>query len=346
MKKPYLKKVSVRVGIALALISILFIVHSCRKDLSTPAQQPTTLSQTDLTQLQAIYNAGISTNSSLLSVNSTGTTGANSLIQNLNVNWNSYVIKNRADNSQVVEFDMQPDAGTMLLTKPKAGDTLYIKNKSCALFIKLNNGTRLNVFMKVIEDYHLTHQSVIGNLHYRQIPATFSGQILYYTLDKKYINGYLFTNGKITGIVTMGAGPTTKQQVAGLQTNVAQDADPCGWLDEYCEDNCGGPPAGNSVLYATPACSSEYALYYVDCPPYDPGDDGDDDTGDTGGVTGDTGGSTGGGGGSSSSSNAVQTITNNVQNVCLSSIISNLTSSNGLQTDFTNMLRNTFVPVM
>jgi len=100
MKKPYLKKVSVRVGIALAFISILFIIHSCRKDLKTSALPAvTTLSSSDLSSLQAIYNKGIISGSGFATASLSSSTFP-SFVHNLNVKWDKYVINNRSDNSR------------------------------------------------------------------------------------------------------------------------------------------------------------------------------------------------------------------------------------------------------
>lgn len=207
MKQNYLKKFTVRLAIVVALVCAIVIIHSCRKDQREDTTPSTTLSQTDLIQLQLAYKIGTSagTNLSLnpgtTGTSSSGSTGFPALIHNLNVQWDKYVINNRADNSRVVEFDMQPDTGLTLLKQLNTGDTVYYRNKTCAGFIKLGNGKQFNFFMKVIEDFSLTHKSVIGQLHYRQIPATFSGEIFYYSLNKTFINGYRFTNGKVTGTV-------------------------------------------------------------------------------------------------------------------------------------------------
>jgi hypothetical protein len=220
------------------LLAIAVIVHSCRKAFTanenTVAQAPKTLSQAELLTLQTIYTQR--TNAiAPIGVNATGDVSGNSLIRNMNVKWDKYVINDRDDSSRVVEFDMRPDSGVAVTKQLNAGDPIRFKNKTCAVFIKFSNGKRLNFFMNVIEDYSSTNTSVINDLHYRQIPATFSGQILFYTLDKKYMKGYHYTNGKIAGTIGIVLGNTTSSlQIAStkLKTNLAS-YEPCGANDVY-----------------------------------------------------------------------------------------------------------------
>lgn len=49
--------------------------------------------------------------------------------------------------------------------------------------------------------------SVMDKLHYNQVPYGFTGMILYYTLDRQYINGYRYLNGVIQGTVSLTATP-------------------------------------------------------------------------------------------------------------------------------------------
>lgn len=274
-----------RLGIALALILILFIIHSCRKEIRTGTLQ-TTLSKADIGELQGIYSKGIVSGSGI-TVAAVGSSNFPNLVHGLNVKWDKYVVNNRIDNSQVVEFDMQPDSTFYLTRRTKAGDSVYYANRTSAVFIKLNDGRRLNFFMKVIEDFTSTHKSVMSSMHYTQVPATFSGIVIYYTLDRKFINGYRFKNGKKISKMGMPAA-NSSQQIASLtkRVNVAEpDPDP---------DQCGG----TTIIWGIYNCEwdPDEQVFYCDGvplwdfpdPPCDPGSG--TNTGNTG-VTGDPAGS-------------------------------------------------------
>lgn len=118
--------------------------------------------------------------------------------------------------------------------------------------------------MKVIEDFALTGKTVIDDVHYKQIPAKFTGQVMFYTFDKKFMNGYQYTHGVITGTIGIVLNQTTTGlQVAqsGLRTN----SYPCGIVAVYQTWCDYGGSVDNPYKYSN-GCGQMYLYsYFVYC---------------------------------------------------------------------------------
>jgi len=225
--KPYFKPSSVELIFGIVLISTMVIIHSCRKDKYGQSSPATATFKSglavDIVQLQQIYASAIQSNP-LLKTNSGN--GNVKLIGNLSVNWNTYTLQKRKDSSLVAEFDMNNDTGVFALKQYRPGDTIRYINKTTAVFIKFNNGGRLNFFTKIIEDLTIPRsKSVIKKMHYNEVPLGFNGIVLYYTFGLTFINGYHYSNGLVDKIITLSAtDPNGGQVINSLQTNVTQ---PC-----------------------------------------------------------------------------------------------------------------------
>ena len=265
------------------LLITALIIHSCKKD--PRSSESVSLSQSELSLLQLIYKIATTTdknNLKALNVKANNATtlsntnyGANSsdfnLISNLNVQLDKYLIKNRSDNSRVVEFEMQPDSNTLVLKKLSIGDTIFYKNKTSSVFIKLNDGGRINCFMKVIEDFSKTRKSVIKNVHYQNIPKTFNGVVLFYSLNKKFINGYRYKNGTISGIINASSTVTNAQGVvteskARMLVLADPGTDGCDTeleIDDYVCYYGGTPDDPNQFFNGCETVGSTYI--YVSC---------------------------------------------------------------------------------
>lgn len=210
------------------LLTPSVIIYSCQKEIkeNNLVQQPQQgLIQVDIAALKDIYNKAISSSngSQTLSHNSTL-----NFIRTLNVNWDTYTLQKRKDSSIVAEFDMKNDTGLYILKKLNFGDTVKYKNKTTVTFIKFKDGSRLNFFTKIIEDLTLPgSRSVMDKLHYNQVPYGFNGMILYYNLDRQYINGYRYVNGGIQGTVSLTTTPpvTSEKSVNSVKPNEALSCD-------------------------------------------------------------------------------------------------------------------------
>jgi len=295
MQHFYLSGRIVRLSALLFIITTALVIHSCRKDVRMAGvQQPLTLNSSDINELQGIYASGTS-GSKLATLSTANGNDIGNYVRNLNVKWDKYQAYLRADNSQLAEFDIESENFLLSTNQPKAGDTAYCRNKTEAVFIKFNNGHRLNVFMKVIEDFSQTKQSVIKDLHYKQIPSTFTGLIIFYTLDRHFLNGWRYSNGKIAGAIgapTSIAGSSIQTNSTSKKVNVAQQS--CGYTvitetdGYYLADE-----DGNIIEYLG---STTYQIAQIPdiCSDIDPYDNG-------GGASGD--GGSGGGGGSGTGNN-------------------------------------------
>lgn len=206
------------------LILTLIFVNSCRKDnrkvLPSPQSPLVTAINADIPNLKVIYAKAMGSNG--LSVKSVGGKALN-LIKTLDVNWNTYTLQKRRDSSILAEFDMNNDTGLFVLQKLTPGDTIKYANKTDVVFIKYKDGSRLNFFMKVVEDLTVpASKEVIKSLHYGEVPPGFCGMILYYTLDRQYINGYHFTYGIADGTITFPstAGQQQIQSVGKLRIDL------------------------------------------------------------------------------------------------------------------------------
>ena len=56
--------------------------------------------------------------------------------------------------------------------------------------------------LKTMTEQLTNNQPVADAMHYRQIPATFNGQVFYYTLDEKFISCYRYKSGKIAETIS------------------------------------------------------------------------------------------------------------------------------------------------
>ncbi|WP_188409679.1 hypothetical protein, partial [Mucilaginibacter phyllosphaerae] len=152
----------------------------------------------------------------------------------------SYTLQKRNDSSIVAEFEMKNDSGLYTL---KQLDGKY-RNKTTVVFIEKKDGSRLSFFAKVIEDLSIPgSETVMDELHYRNIPGLFNGMIFYYTLDRQFVNGERYVNGVRTGSVSF------KETASGIKVNskgVNNVVAPCTITDFYSY-NCQKLPSGELI---------------------------------------------------------------------------------------------------
>jgi hypothetical protein len=260
----------------LLFTAMLLIVNSCKKyvNQSDPGFNG---NQIDLSLLKSIYNN-----------DTTNATTSVSMIKNRDVKWDRIYFQQRAK-SRVMEFDLNND-GHIWTMSPNPQNYF---NKNSFVFLDFNDGTHLDFYMKTIEDHtDKTKKSVLNYVHYNTIPSNFNGAVLFYSLNNKFINGYQYIKGKITGkylptkSATINGGNilsvTPKTTTLYQETDCYYDYTNTGWTD---------PDTGEYHPVKSTGSTDCYTYYYGDLG----GDSGGG--GDTGGVTGDNG--LGGGGGSS-----------------------------------------------
>ncbi|MFD1258377.1 hypothetical protein ACFQ3S_16345 [Mucilaginibacter terrae] len=237
MKQPYPK--SWHYFAFCGFFLLLTFIYSCKKDNNANWQNAPTLSQADLTRFKEIYNSGISQTVSYATRETQPGSAVLNLIKSINVQWDSYTITQRPDSATVTEFAMKPDSSTFMIGQVNKGQLVSDFNKTSAVFVQKNDSVCLGFFMKVIE--HLgTAQSkpLLKEVRYKQVPAGFNGQVMFYGLDRRYLTGYDYKNGAITGII----GIAPKQ---GSTTGVLSSGGKKPLLSQVCETypiyeaNCG-----------------------------------------------------------------------------------------------------------
>jgi len=258
----------------------------------------------DISALKEIYNKAIGSSNGVKTLSNNSTLN---FIRTLNVNWDTYTLQKRKDSSIVAEFDMKNDTGLYVLKKLNFGDTIKYKNQTTVTFIKFKDGSRLNFFTKIIEDLTLPgSHSVLNKLHYNQVPYGFTGMILYYTLDRQYINGYRYVNSTIQGTVSLNTTPpiTMDKSVNSVKTNEAL----------FCD---------YSPVYAMVCTSDGGATYSFTCGLTVVGYSGSCTGGGSGGggsVGGGSGGGGGGYGGDPTPPNPCSPITYSIRPVAIQSV--------------------------
>ncbi|MEX8547584.1 MAG: hypothetical protein V5804_08290 [Mucilaginibacter sp.] len=187
MKKYYFQNFAFNL---ILFIIIAFAINSCKKDSQQSSALPALTKEINLSELKSIYKNDTTANQ--VGINSTNQ-NYTAMLKNRNVKWDKMYYLKR-DSSRIMEFDLEKSTDVWAFqTNP-----INCRNKNSLVFIEFNNGKRLNFYMKVFENLKgPDSSSVISNIHYNHIPSKFNGQIMFYTLDKKFINGYQYNEGKI-----------------------------------------------------------------------------------------------------------------------------------------------------
>src|ERR1700749_1054113 len=110
------------------------------------------------------------------------------------------------------------------------------------------------------------YKSIISQLHYGKVPTGYDGTVMFYTLDKTYLNGYRYTNGKITADVSVVIPVNNSgQQIqsTGKQTDVL-DEPTCTETDYYLELCDWGGPASNPYEFFN-GCKDYYEGSTIEC---------------------------------------------------------------------------------
>jgi len=392
MKIPQPKHLFRIITIALLLISGL-IINSCRKDnkYSTQNLMP------DVTQAKAWYESSFPVNSNSNSKLITQTVnGVNVVVPNLSQlitpDWQHPATYSRLG-SNVIEMPLGNNGSiVMALSNQPGGKAVYKNAYSRSSFLLLKDSTGYNAYvMTIIADsaYLKNDLTKLDHNKYNKHDIDFSGVVLYFTPKGKFVSGWFYKNGSISGALsstqttyvitnTPGNGLVTQS----LQTNELSSVTTCEYwyqtvtsgdftygpvfLDETCTTtyyNSGGgaistgtstssgssgsgSSPSNPIPCAVPSVPSEESVsngnLTIDV--VQPSPTPISGTGD-GGYPPPTTTPTPCPTTTTTTKNvlpAVNDITNNVTNSCLKALITQLTSNQTIQTDVTNILRNTF----
>lgn len=300
MKKLYSQSNPYYLLLLFLFLTLSLIINSCKKEklIVTPPNGDK-LSTIDINRFKSIYNSETRSETSLL-VTKTVSPGQVilNLIQNMDVKWDSYFIIHRPDSSKVTEFELHSDTCIFTPEPTFKDQVVNFLNKSSVVFIERPDGTSLNFFMKVIEKINSpVEKNLLKEVHYKTIPKGFNGQVMFYSLDRKYLNGYNYVNGNITGTISIT--PKKNNEMFKVQTlsnkkkNLKEEY--CEYIDVYSTGYCGA----NYYIQDDGSPSQPY-YWCVDgiylgtikiCDSPSPGGGGGGD--DTGGVVGDGGSSNG-----------------------------------------------------
>jgi hypothetical protein len=191
MKRNLKKTAIFKSGIALLIVLAVFVVHSCKKNQSVIKSNTTLNEAIDITKLKILYKTD--TTAGKLTVMDMGVPSS-AMIKDGTVEWDSLRTYQR-ETSKVFEFELKKPSDLWTFGVPPTKSI----NKNSVIFLMFNDGTNVNLYMKVIEDLRNGTTSKIKQVHYMSIPNGFNGQVLYYTLNKHFVNGYNYVDGKING---------------------------------------------------------------------------------------------------------------------------------------------------
>ena len=146
---------------------------------------------------------------------------------------------------------------------------VFIKNKK--------TGNISSFLMSIVgsKAYHANNEVKLGNNNYLQREKNFSGYIMYHDLTGKYVNGWVYKNGKIKGTLSKQTGDDLKTElkmaVACSTYEITTYYEQC---TRWCKDSNGDrePQPGEY----TNTTGVEYAVTstYMECQPYLTDDEG------------------------------------------------------------------------
>jgi hypothetical protein len=210
----------VRSQLLLLTISLLFglLINSCKKEL--PFKNNQIIQDEKVNIFKEIYEQETNIVSNLEYKTLSAASSSFQMIKAKSVNWDKPFTKQRSA-SKVTEFEVKEDSIFLALRQFKEGERMNYRNKLSAVFIENIDGTRLNFYMKVIEELSGDYAvPIINEVKYNFTPVRFSGQILYYSLDKKFINGFKYKKGKVVGTVKLFEDNKSQKQTTSNYTKL------------------------------------------------------------------------------------------------------------------------------
>jgi hypothetical protein len=380
MKNNHLKGLAVRLTLCMALVGVILIIHSCRKENKLGSLPLTDSVSKAKTWYESAYPVTTGGSGSLSTLSVNGSTGNFDYSQHIKPDWEHNASYRRLGKS-VIEMPMNPsNKFAAALKNNNTGKVVYMKENTKTSFIILNDGKTNEAFVMTIyaaASYIAGDPTKLAKNTYRHRDATFTGLVAYSTPKGQFIRAYAYNNGvllgpsgstttaaslKAQGLTTLCDIPYNTRQAVNSVQKVNDDGAQCqDWYEvTYWDDE----PIWSEYLYTT--CWT--------CGSGDGGDGGPSNPGGGGSSpdpcgTTDSGGDQGNGGSGNVPDaitsklavndigdgmpdptvcttpvdpSAVADITNTIISPCLSAIVDNLTNSKTLQSNFTTMLRNTF----
>ena len=198
------------VFITACLIAVM--INSCKKDSYTDQQNK--VSDPAIAQAKSWYESAYPTGSKL---SSQATTGNKNLSQLIKPDWQHPASYSRF-NQQVIEMPVDPSVKFGSAIKNMTTGQTTNQNYSRSSYILLNNGTSYDAYvMTLIADsaYIKNDPGKLARNTYSKHEADFSGLVLYYTPNGKYVGGYRYKDGHLVVPGAQTATPGTKVQSTG-----------------------------------------------------------------------------------------------------------------------------------
>jgi hypothetical protein len=360
----------------IVLISGAFIIHGCKKDnKSVPVADPT------INRAKEWYEATYSTPiiRATNKINSSAGTAGNNLFdytKHIKPDW-QHGAKYTRYKADVIELPLDPSSDKIRsgFKNMTTGKMVYQPQYSRSSFLLLHDGTGYRAYvMTIIGDsaYMKNDPGKLALTTYRKRDPNFSGVVAYFTPDGKFVASFGYMDGKLipatlpstTSAATANTKSTARFRPTARELMVSNCIDwymcyfendvmvskdylytTCDVVDSGGSSASGGtspPPPVPCPTSPPPANSSTtntHAMIRVAAPSPTPiGDDGGlppppppTQTTETCPVVV-----------TQPIVSSTNTITDSVTNPCLKAIIDNLTNNKTIQTDVTNVLRNTF----
>ncbi|MEO6524193.1 MAG: hypothetical protein ABIN91_21080 [Mucilaginibacter sp.] len=224
MKNHFTKSLIIRASVLLSCIALMFIIHSCRKDISETLD----VTNPEIQQAKTWYESTYPQNStsivkSPITTLSTGVHSTNGdMSQLIKPDWIHNATYNKLS-KDVIEMPLDPSGKFSFSIK----NTLKSYNKAYTRtsFLILKSGGKYQAYvMMIVADstYVNNDLSKLSHNTYRKIDTDFSGIVMYFTPKGKFIRSYGYKNGYIIPF-TDKKPSTTTQTTQGIKTFADQD---------------------------------------------------------------------------------------------------------------------------
>lgn len=197
-------------GLLAAICLIAVIINSCKKDAHTDQQDK--ISDPVIAQAKSWYE---STYPATNKLNTQTTTGNKDLSQLIKPDWEHPASYSRF-NKKVIEMPVDPSAKFGSAMKNMQTGQTTNKAYSRSSYILLNNGTGYDAYVMTLIADSAYLKNDLGKLtrnSYSKRDADYSGLVLYFTPNGKYVGGWRYKDGKIvTSGASQNGSTTTKVQ--------------------------------------------------------------------------------------------------------------------------------------
>ena len=213
--KSILNKLYLLLVAFIALTAI--IIESCKKD--NHAEQKNTVTDLEVAQAKSWYESTYPVNSGKQSTQSTTT--SLDFSQHIKPDWNHTATYTRFDDDVIeMPLDATASAKMGLGLKSESGE-VYQQDYSRSSFLLIKQLGKYNAYVMTIiaaPAYLKGDLTRLDRNKYNKRDSAFSGVVLYNTPKGKFVNGWFYKNGKISGRITAGSAPAPDETRGGNKT--------------------------------------------------------------------------------------------------------------------------------